>query len=977
MADTNVHQTILTKTRVGLLLAIALTALVAFLAIGLRPPPVVARPLHVHASGPIGTGWQKYDLITSPGDWDQTANGAPDVLARLISDGSLWLFSGDGLGGYSAPTRIGSGWGSYTKLIGVGNFRGNRVAPDDLMAIRSDGYAILFPNVGHGEFGAPRSLGPGWGGYDVVLGAGDFNSDGNQDVIARNGSDGKLTLFAGNGRGGFSGHRLISSVSFSEYSLLAAPGDWDRDNYPDLVARSADGTLCLFRGNGPGGLQNTSCLPIGSGWGAFNAIVSPGTWDQDNQVDLLVRTADGGLWLATGAGITGYPDPISLTQCSTIGLHISSVTPNYTIRFQRFGQATPETVATLSETNGQIQAIPADAGANGAKWQQSASFSDTCGWKSGIYGAQLTATSEVASTGASLNQAAYITFVVRPLMPPITRQLLVVASTNTWTAYNDWPKDSSFYDRTPARATQVSYLRPNPSASPLAESSHVAGGELQVLQWLTAHNYAYQMVTDVDLNDTPSLLSSANYYAVLLSTHSEYWTDPMYNAVAKYLQDGGSVLSLSGNTMYRKERLTKPSQGAQWSSLLIGGVDPLRSPFAIGNLIGLEFVSTIDTCAPYHVTRPRSWLMAGVSSRVIGRQGKHWTIGCFLNAPGVPAGASGREVDKRLPFLLNRHYEVVAVGTNPKRGADLVWYVRRDGGQVVNVGSITFGNSLSIDRNLSRIVTNALNRFQSFHDSGQTTYGGLIAPGDWNGDGRPDIIARRGNNLYLYKGNGTGPVLGPTFLSGGWAQYNLIAPAGMWMGHARPDLFARRASDGALFVAPNSGYGSFAARLRIGPTIHWSNYDTILGVGDWNGDDIPDLIARTPNGDIYLYTGSGHGRVNPTPTLLATGWDSYDQIISPVDWNGDGLPDLIARKPDGTMWIALGRRDHSLASLQEMPRSSSWDNYSTIVSGGDWSGNGRHDLVARRADGSLWVFPANGETFGAPFRIGDRWNVYS
>lgn len=369
--------------------------------------------------------------------------------------------------------------------------------------------------------------------------------------------------------------------------------------------------------------------------------------------------------------------------------------------------------------------------------------------------------------------------------------------------------------------------------------------------------------------------------------------------------------------------------------------------------------------------------MAGVSSRVIGRQGKHWTIGCFLNAPGVPAGASGREVDKRLPFLLNRHYEVVAVGTNPKRGADLVWYVRRDGGQVVNVGSITFGNSLSIDRNLSRIVTNALNRFQSFHDSGQTTYGGLIAPGDWNGDGRPDIIARRGNNLYLYKGNGTGPVLGPTFLSGGWAQYNLIAPAGMWMGHARPDLFARRASDGALFVAPNSGYGSFAARLRIGPTIHWSNYDTILGVGDWNGDDIPDLIARTPNGDIYLYTGSGHGRVNPTPTLLATGWDSYDQIISPVDWNGDGLPDLIARKPDGTMWIALGRRDHSLASLQEMPRSSSWDNYSTIVSGGDWSGNGRHDLVARRADGSLWVFPANGETFGAPFRIGDRWNVYS
>jgi len=128
----------------------------------------------------------------------------------------------------------------------------------------------------------------------------------------------------------------------------------------------------------------------------------------------------------------------------------------------------------------------------------------------------------------------------------------------------------------------------------------------------------------------------------------------MFNALAKYLQDGGSVLSLSGNTMYRKESLVKPSQDAQWSSLLVGGVAPIRNPFAIGNLIGLQFVSTIDTCAPYRVTRPRSWLMAGVSKRTIGPTGQYWTLGCFLNAAGIPAGASGREVDKSLPFLLNR-----------------------------------------------------------------------------------------------------------------------------------------------------------------------------------------------------------------------------------------------------------------------------------------------------------------------------------
>ena len=970
-------QRILTKPRAAILLAIPLVGAIIFWAIGLAPPPLVPRPLHVRASGPVGSGWQKYDLIVSPGDWDQKPNGAPDIIARLASDGSAWLFSGDGLGGYAAPTRIATGWGSYTKLIGVGNFRGHS-SPNDLMAVRSDGTLVLIPNLGRGVVGRPRVLASGFGGYDVVLGAGDFNGDGTQDVIARDASDGKLILYAGNGKGRFLGHSVISQASFAGYSLLATPGDWDRDNYPDLVARRADGTLCLFRGNGRGTLQNTDCIPIGTGWNAFNAVVAPDTWDQDNQVDLLARTPDGGMWLATGAGITGYPDPINLTQCSTIGLHISSVTPNYTITFQRYGQAAPVTVATMSVTNGQIQTIPADAARNGANWQVSASYSDTCAWKSGMYAAQLAATSPVSSTGASLNQIAYITFIVKPLRPPTTRQLLVVASTNTWTAYNDWPQDSSFYDRKPGgRATQVSYLRPNPGASPLAEGSHIAGGELQILKWLEAHNYAYQMITDVDLNDNPSLVSTSNYYAVLLSTHTEYWTNPMFNTLARYLQNGGSVLSLSGNTMYRKETLVKPSASAQWSSILVGGVNPIRSPFAIGNLIGLQFVTTIDTCAPYRVTKPKSWLMAGVKATVIGPTGQYWPSGCFLNAPGVLPGASGREVDKVLPFLLNRQYQVVAVGQNARQGADLVWYVRRAGGQVVNVGSIAFGNSLAIDPNLSTIVTNALNQFMRFHDSGQSSFGGLIAPGDWVGDGRPDLMARQGDNLYLYRDNGTQSVIGPTFISSGWAQYNLISPAGNWMGHSRPDLFARRASDGALFVVPNGGFGSFAPRIRIGASVNWSQYDTILGAGDWNGNHIHDLIARTPSGDLYLYTGLGGGRINPTPTLLGKGWDSFDQIISPVDWNGDGHPDIIARKPDGTMWIAYGRADHTLATPQLMPHAGAFDNYSTILSGGDWNGNGRHDLIARRADGSLWLFPGNGASVGAPIKIGDQWNTFS
>jgi hypothetical protein len=60
-----------------------------------------------------------------------------------------------------------------------------------------------------------------------------------------------------------------------------------------------------------------------------------------------------------------------------------------------------------------------------------------------------------------------------------------------------------------------------------------------------------------------------------------------------------------------------------------------------------------------------------------------------------------------------------------------------------------------------------------------------------------------------------------------------------------------------------------------------------------------------------------------------------------------------------------------------MPRANGFDKYSTVLSGGDWNANGRHDLVARRADGSLWVFPGTGDTVGGPFLIGQHWNAFS
>src|ERR1700693_466848 len=195
---------------------IALTVLAAGLTLGSRPP-------QVQAAGPIGSGWQNYDIIMSPGDWNGAANGAPDIIARMPSDGSLWLFSGDGLGGYTGPKQIASGFNVYTHLVDAGNFTGH--GRPDLLAVRADGELVLFPNLGNAVLGDPISLASGWGGYDAVVGTTNFSGHHRPDVIVRNASEGSLTVFAGDGHGGFSGSSVITSARFKNYSLLAAPGD--------------------------------------------------------------------------------------------------------------------------------------------------------------------------------------------------------------------------------------------------------------------------------------------------------------------------------------------------------------------------------------------------------------------------------------------------------------------------------------------------------------------------------------------------------------------------------------------------------------------------------------------------------------------------------------------------------------------------------------------------------------------------------
>ncbi len=139
----------------------------------------------------------------------------------------------------------------------------------------------------------PRVVGTGWDIFDVVFSpGGDFDGDGYNDVLARD-RFGKLHLYPGDGDGG-AGWRPLRSARAGTSSIPSwGPGDFNGDGNNDVLARDRYGKLHLYPpGDGQGGWLEPS--QVGAGWQIFNKIIAPGgDTNGDGAVDIFARDNSG------------------------------------------------------------------------------------------------------------------------------------------------------------------------------------------------------------------------------------------------------------------------------------------------------------------------------------------------------------------------------------------------------------------------------------------------------------------------------------------------------------------------------------------------------------------------------------------------------------------------------------------------------------------------------------------------------------
>lgn len=345
--------------------------------------------------------------------------------------------------------------------------------------------------------------------------------------------------------------------------------------------------------------------------------------------------------------LEGYCFPRSAQPGESIPVHVSTDATAFDVEVAREG-AEREVVWRARNVPGERHATPDDASAHGCRWPITLEIPTGADWRSGYYAVTLTAGDERAE--------AFL--VVRPGSD--RAPMILVLSTTTWNAYNDWGGPSLY-----TGGTQVSFerplargfldkpepkrrkMQPEPDrealwyfewAEPLGLSVWSGGAgwatwERDFVRWAEASGYELDVATSEDLEQHPEVLEGHRLF--LSVGHDEYWSRGMREALDGFTDAGGNAAIFSGNTCFWQVRFDEdvrsmtcfkyradedPVVGTPEEHLVTGPWSDRRIAWPETRTIGLTFThggySRYGLGVPagsgaYTVWRPDHWAFEG------------------------------------------------------------------------------------------------------------------------------------------------------------------------------------------------------------------------------------------------------------------------------------------------------------------------------------------------------------------------------
>jgi hypothetical protein len=190
-----------------------------------------------------------------------------------------------------------------------------------------------------------------------------------------------------------------------------------------------------------------------------------------------------------------------------------------------------------------------------------------------------------------------------------------------------------------------------------------------------------------------------------------------------------------------------------------------------------------------------------------------------------------------------------------------------------------------------------------------------IFTGDFNGDGRPDVVFRNSAQVFLSLANADRTFAAPVLVhTAVFLSDVLVADA---TGDGRLDVIVADTGTNNIVVVPSNGDATFGAPISTALPVA----PTAIVSGDFNGNGAIDVVLRSFSASVLiLLTGDGAGHF---AEVWRTAIDASTGLLVAGDIDGDGHQDLLTRISSSLQYdMRFGRGDSTFDAPVNIPASS-------------------------------------------------------
>ena len=806
---------------------------------------------------------------------DFNGDGIQDIVIANSGGDSVTVLLGNGSGGFTAATGSPFATGSSPASVAVADFDGDGKLDIATANFNSNNVTVLRGN-GLGGFtpapGSPFAAGtePGW------VAVGDFNADGFPDLAVSNTASSNVTVLLGIGSGAFN-QASGSPFAVGNGPVSVAVGDFNGDGIPDLATANSGGSnVSVLLGNGTGGFATAGGSPFRVGTNPNSIAV--GDFNGDGLMDLVTANVNSANISVLTGGVAATTSVLSTTSPLTIAFG-AAVPLNLAISDTGTAFNAPTGTATFLDGGASL----GTASQNGSPYTFNASslglgsHSLTVNYGGGSGSAAsasntLTVQVNQASQSISFGTLSDVNFGAAPFTvsatatSSLTVTFALEFAVHLHSQYRD--SDCTCYRR------MLDYCKPGGNTN--------YGAASPVTQTFTVNPASQSITFDVIRNkilgaspfpiaaqsssllpvtftsSTPSVCTTASVLVTLLSAgtctvHATQGGNASYSAATPRTVGFSVTQALPTGTL-----------SAATGSPFTAGNGPFLVATGDFDGNGVQDLAIVDTgsnnIAILLGNGSGGFTAATGSPFAVGAGPSFVGVGDF-NGDGSQDLAVSNYNDSTLTVLLGNGSggftpatgSPFAVGSNPRSVA--VGDFNGDG-----IQDIATANSGS--NNVTVLLGNGSGGFAAAPGSpfatGTTPFS--VAVGDFDGDGKPDLVTANdgSSNVTILLGNGAGgftQATGSPFAVGTGPLYVTV---GDFDRNGKQDLATANEVDNTVTVLLGDGSGGFTE--ASGSPFATGTAPRSVIVGDFNGDGIPDLATSNVTSDnVSVLLGNGTG----------------------------------------------------------------------------------------------------------------------